>query len=194
MEAALAVFSREGFEHASMDDIARQAGVSKGALYLYYKSKDAIIATLLRIFFEQAFQQIRSHIGTEHSVVAQLLGMTRLMIREMERMVSIQPITLQFYAIAARHAEVRQHLRTYFADYRAFLEEIIQRGITQGELRPTINPTEVAVTLSGLFEGLALLWIVDPQSADWPKQIESSVRLLIRAIMADPDALPPSAE
>ena len=46
MEAALTVFSRLGFERASMDNIAKEAGVSKGALYLYYKSKDAIIATV----------------------------------------------------------------------------------------------------------------------------------------------------
>jgi AcrR family transcriptional regulator len=47
LEAAVAVFARVGFRTARMDDMAEQAGLSKGALYLYYQSKDAIIAALL---------------------------------------------------------------------------------------------------------------------------------------------------
>ena len=56
LEAAIAVFARLGFQQARMDDIARQAGLSKGALYLYYTSKDAIITALLKYFFTQEFQ------------------------------------------------------------------------------------------------------------------------------------------
>ena len=44
IDAAMAVFARLGFHEARMDDIAQEAGLSKAALYLYYKSKDAIIA------------------------------------------------------------------------------------------------------------------------------------------------------
>lgn len=190
MDAALAVFSRLGFEHASMDDIAKEAGVSKGALYLYYKSKDAIIATLLQIFFDHAFNQLRELAAAEDSVVAQLQHVTRQLIREMDRMASIQPLTLQFYAIAARRADVRGYLRTYFAEYVQVLEDIMRRGIAQGELRATINPTEAAITLTGLYEGLALLWIIDPQRAYWHAQVESSVSLLLRALMAAPDEPP----
>jgi AcrR family transcriptional regulator len=43
-----------------MEDIARQAGLSKGALYLYYKSKDAIIAALLNYFFAQEFKRLQA--------------------------------------------------------------------------------------------------------------------------------------
>jgi AcrR family transcriptional regulator len=59
LEAAIAVFARLGFRGARMDDIAEQAGLSKGALYLYYKSKDAIIAALLKYLFAQEFKQLQ---------------------------------------------------------------------------------------------------------------------------------------
>ncbi len=49
LEAAMAVFARQGFDKARMDDIAQQARLSKGALYLYYKSKDAIISAILQL-------------------------------------------------------------------------------------------------------------------------------------------------
>lgn len=58
LEAAVAVFARLGFQQTRMDDIAQQAGLSKGALYLYYRSKDAIIAALLKYFFAQEFKRL----------------------------------------------------------------------------------------------------------------------------------------
>jgi hypothetical protein len=108
----------------------------------------------------------------------------------MDRMAAMQPISLQFYAIAARHATIRQHLRAYFADYRALMEEVIQRGIAQGELRADISPAETAVTLTALLEGLALLWLIDPQATDWHVQVESSTQLLIQGLSASPRLLP----
>jgi AcrR family transcriptional regulator len=190
MDAALTVFSHLGFERASMDDIAKEAGVSKGALYLYYKSKDAIIAKLLQLFFDQALKQVKLLAAGEGSVTEQLLAFTRVLTREMDRMAAMQPISLQFYAIAARHATIRQHLRAYFADYRALMEEVIQRGIAQGELRADISPAETAVALTALLEGLALLWLIDPQATDWHVQVESSTKLLIQGLSASPRLLP----
>ena len=190
MDAALTVFSHLGFERASMDDIAKEAGVSKGALYLYYKSKDAIIAKLLQLFFDQALKQVKLLAAGEGSVTEQLLAFTRVLTREMDRMAAMQPISPQFYAIAARHATIRQHLRAYFAEYRALMEEVIQRGIAQGELRADISPAETAVTLTALLEGLALLWLIDPQATDWHVQVESSTKLLIQGLSASPRLLP----
>jgi AcrR family transcriptional regulator len=58
LEAAIAVFARLGFDQSRMEDIAGQAGLSKGALYLYYKSKDAIVAALLTYFFCTGIQAV----------------------------------------------------------------------------------------------------------------------------------------
>ena len=190
MEAALTVFSRLGFERASMDNIAKEAGVSKGALYLYYKSKDAIIAKLLQLLFDQALKQVRILAAGEGSVTEQLLAFTRVLTREMDRMAAMQPISLQFYAIAARHPTIRQHLRAYFKEYRTLMEEVIQRGVAQDELRADINPTEAAITLTALLEGLALVWLIDPQATDWHVQVESSTKLLIQGLSASPRVLP----
>ena len=79
LEAAIAVFARLGFRAARMDDVAEQAGLSKGALYLYYKSKDAIIAALLQHLFAQEFKQLQTLVESESKglVVEQLLILTR---------------------------------------------------------------------------------------------------------------------
>jgi BetI-type transcriptional repressor, C-terminal len=69
------------------------------------------------------------------------------------------------------------------------LEDIVRRGIAQGELRADIQPAEVAITITALLEGVALLWVVDPQATNWREQAEISVRLLLQGLASSPDVL-----
>ena len=58
-EAATKVFAEQGFDKARMDDIAAEAKLSKGTLYLYFKSKDAIIKHLLEKLFDREFAALQ---------------------------------------------------------------------------------------------------------------------------------------
>ncbi len=183
LEAAIAVFARLGFRAARMDDVAEQAGLSKAALYLYYKSKDAIIAALLQRLFAQEFKQVQALVESERegSVVEQLLVLTRQLAAMLQWMSRLMPIAFEFYAIAGRDKQVRQFLKEYFADYRHLLARLIERGIARGELR-AVDAEATAITLVALFEGLALLFFVDPEATRWTEQVETSVRLLLSGL------------
>ena len=180
LEAATAVFARLGFRTARMDDIAEQAGLSKGALYLYYKSKDAIIAALLKYFFAQEFRQLQALVASEREmpVAEQLMILTRQMAEAMQWMSRLMPVAFEFYAIAGRDKGVRQFLKEYFKDYRTLLARLIERGIKRGEFR-AIDAEAAAITLAALYEGLALLFFVDPEAVRWAEQTETAVRLLL---------------
>jgi AcrR family transcriptional regulator len=180
LEAASAVFARLGFHQARMDDIAQEAGLSKGALYLYYNSKDAIIAALLRFFFDQELGMLRRLLqaGSEQSAREQLLMVNRRMGEAMKWMEAMRPIAFEFYAIAARQKNVRQFLKEYFKEYRELLAVLIQRGVESGEFKP-LDAQSVAITVAALYEGLVLLWMVDPQAVQWEKASEESLRLLL---------------
>jgi AcrR family transcriptional regulator len=183
LEAALAVFARLGFQQTRMDDIAEQAGLSKGALYLYYKSKDAIIAALLKYFFTQEFKRLQAFVEADHevSVHDQLMALTRQLAAAMHWMARLMPIAFEFYAIAGRDQEVRQFLKEYYHDYRRELARLIQRGIERDEFR-TIDAEATATTLAALYEGLALLYFVDPEAHQWAEQVETSVGLLLEGV------------
>ncbi len=180
LEAASAVFARLGFHQARMDDIAQEAGLSKGALYLYYNSKDAIIAALLRFFFDRELGMLRRLLqaGSEQSAREQLLMVNRRMGEAMKWMEAMRPIAFEFYAIAARQKNVRQFLKEYFKEYRELLAVLIQRGVESGEFKP-LDAQSVAITVAALYEGLVLLWMVDPQAVQWEKASEESLRLLL---------------
>jgi len=185
LEAAMAVFARQGFDQARMDDIAQEAGLSKGALYLYYKSKDAIIAAILQFFFSRAMKKLQGFLESEEppSAREQLLRLNQYYIAEMKWMVSLLPLSFEFYAVAARQKTVRQFLKQYFKDYREVLAALVQRGIDRGEFRP-LQAERVAIAITALYEGLALLWMVDPEATQWEQTGESSLLLLLDGLAA----------
>lgn len=183
LDAAMAVFSRRGFHAARMDDIAEEAGLSKGALYLYYKSKDAIIGAILRFFFMSAMKSLRTLQESDGVVRDQILSYARLVAREAERLSRVSPLAFEFYAVAGRQKTVRLQLREYFTQFRDVLATLIQRGIEQGEFR-AVNPQETAYTICALFEGLNLLLVVDPLTENWHHQVVASTELLLDGIAA----------
>ncbi len=183
LEAALRVFARLGFHESRMDDIAQESKLSKGALYLYYKSKDAIIAAILKFFFEQEFKRLQAFVAIEReeSVTEQILRLTRELTTAMDWMQQLMPIAFEFYAIAGRNQDVRQFLKGYYADYRKELARLIERGIERGEFR-AIDAQATATTLVALYEGLALLFFVDKEAVHWKEQIELSASLLLEGL------------
>ncbi len=178
LDAAMRVFAERGLHEARMDDIAEQSGLSKGALYLYYKSKDAIIAALLRQFFKVEMRDMQRLLTGEGLVSERLLTYTRQVAIEMERMMAVASLAWEFYAIAARQKIVREYFKEYFAEYRNVLTALIQTGIDRGEFRP-VSAEQTAITLTGLYEGLALLAVVDANATQWPDQAEASLELLL---------------
>lgn len=186
LDAAATVFARLGFHQARMDDIAAEAGLSKGALYLYYKSKDAIIFAILRFFFARALQDLRKLSASPGSVAGQLALIIHQSALDIERIPGVQAIAFEFYAVAARQSTVRTYLKTYFSEFREALAAIIQRGIDAGEFRPEADAHAAATTLIAILEGLALLWMVDPQGVQPGRDGDQALHLLLEGLRAGP--------
>lgn len=182
LDAAMQVFARLGFHKARMDDVAREAGVSKGLLYWYYKNKDALIAAILDRIFSWELRDLEAVHKMEGTAVERLRELTRRVVAEIERIAFLMPIAFEFYAIAGRRPEVREALQRYYTRYRALLADILRDGVAAGEFRPDLNPDETAVTIIALFEGLVLLYALTPQEMDFPAMCEQSMEHVIRGI------------
>jgi AcrR family transcriptional regulator len=184
VEAAVAVFSRLGFERARMEDVARESGLSKGTLYLYYESKDELIGALLESVFDWGMRDLKNALASGGSASERLRKIGGLMSGEIEKLYILLPVWFEFYAVAARDEGVRRFMKSYFEEYREILAEIVHDGIQRGEFRQ-VDVEEVTVTLVSLFEGVTLLWAFDPKTVPIGSQIEASVRLLLEGL-SDP--------
>jgi AcrR family transcriptional regulator len=178
LDAAAAVFGRLGFHEARMDDIVRESGLSKGTLYWYFTSKDAIITGLMQRIFDLGMSGLRKLEDADGPVRERLLEYTRRLGDDFQRLSAVQSIAVEFVAVAARHKTVRQFLKEYFKQYRATVAGLIAQGIARGEFR-AVDADGVATTLAALYEGLVLLWFVDREAIHWAGQGSESVGLLL---------------
>ena len=184
LEAATSVFSRLGFNRARMEDVARESGLAKGTLYLYYRSKDELIRALLERIFRWGRRDLEGALAIEGSASERLAELSRRMSKEVKRLSKLLPVWFEFYAVAARNEAVKPFVRRYFEEYREALASIVRDGIERGEFRE-VDAGEVAVTVISLFEGVTLLWAFDPEAVPVGEQMEASMRLLIEGLLME---------
>ncbi len=182
LDAAMNIFAKMGFHKARMDDVAQESGLSKGALYWYFKSKDAIIAAILERIFNLALKDLkRLEQAGEGSVRDGLMVYTQQLLVFMDRMKPLLPMMYEFYALMGRQKMMQQFARGYYREYIGVMAKVIQHGVEQGEFKE-VDPVDVAATFVALFEGLTLIWVVDPVSLPLEKQLPVSMRLLLDSI------------
>jgi AcrR family transcriptional regulator len=183
LDAAAAVFARSGFSDTRMDDIAAAAGLSKGALYLYFPGKEGIILALLGHLFDRELEGIERALASEEPVVERLVEYVRVQCRDTAHLRGLLPVTYEFYATALRNGELRSFFHDYFARYTGLLGALLQQGIDRGELRPH-DTRAIATLLTAQFEGLALLWLLDPEVIDRARVLEQGLRAMFDGLKA----------
>jgi AcrR family transcriptional regulator len=181
LDAAEQVFTQKGLDLARMDDIAEETGLSKGTLYLYFKSKEDLIIAILDRIFQGVFKQLDARKDNELSATEAISQFTEEAIHDYKLMLRLMPVAYEFLALAFRNKTVQKALKQYFRHYMEVLVPIIQRGIDAGEFRP-VDAQEVAIAAGAIYEGTILLWVYDKTLVDIDHHIRSSIKLLLEGI------------
>jgi len=182
-EAATNVFLRQGFDKARMDDIAAEANLSKGTLYLYFKSKDAIITHLLDRLFEREFSDLVLQEDASRPASEKLIFFTDKFISDIHNWSRIIPIMYEFLGRLFRQSTVQKAFKKYMRYYLDVITPIIQQGIDEGEFKAN-SAEDVAITIGAIFEGMSLLWVYDSETIDLEKHLNSGMNLLMDGLKA----------
>ena len=183
MNAAEEVFAQKGFDEARMDDIAEETGLSKGTLYLYYKSKDDLIIAILDRIFQSEFRVFENLDLTSMSATDAIWNFTETTSKDVKMMVRLLPITYEFMGLAFRNKFVQKAFKTYLNHYLDILIPIIQHGIDAGEFRPA-DAKEVAIAMGAILEGTLLLWVYDNSLIEPETHLRSGMKLLLEGVKA----------
>jgi AcrR family transcriptional regulator len=186
INAAEGVFTEKGFDAARMDDIADKTGLSKGTLYLYFKSKDDLIIAILDRMFQREFKQLENLNQEGVSATEAISNITDLLTKEILSLLRLIPIVYQFLALAFRNKYVQKALKKYINRYLDILIPIIQGGIDSGEFRQ-VDAREVAIAMGAIIEGTLLLWVYDKSIVEPEHHIRSGMKLLLEGIQARPN-------
>jgi AcrR family transcriptional regulator len=183
INAAEEVFTKKGFDEARMDDIAEETGLSKGTLYLYFKSKDDLIIAILDRMIQREFKQLENLNQDELSATDAIWKITDLLTKDILGWLRLIPIVYQFLALAFRNKYVQLALKKYINRYLDILVPIIQRGVEAGEFRQ-VDTREVAIAMGALIEGTLLLWVYDRSLVKPQYHIHSGMKLLLEGVQA----------
>lgn len=154
--AALAVFSLKGYRAATMQEIAEQAGISKGAIYLYFESKMDLFVATIRAQFQAVldlFSEIRFDQGQSAEELTRRVGVQSL------RVLMSPEVTQALPLVIGEYPHMPELKQIYFEEIlsRSDLQaaRLIEMGQAMGLLRP-MNPTIAARCLLGVFFMFAL--------------------------------------
>jgi AcrR family transcriptional regulator len=168
LKAAMKVFAKEGVKAAKVADIAVEAGVGKGTIYEYFRSRDEMLVQAFYLALEQMRLEIQAALEKLTDPAEKVKTMLRVswdsFLQFPEDTVAV---FLDFWSEGIRRRgssdETSIGLKAFYAEYRDALAAVLQEGIDRGCFRP-MNPGAVASSLMALIDGLLLQLIVDRQA------------------------------
>lgn len=181
INAAEGVFTKKGFAEARMDDIAEETGLSKGTLYLYFKSKDDLIIAILDSIFQREFKAFDEMDFAKMSSTEIVNRFADTVARDIKLMLRLMPIAYEFLALAFRNKTVQKALKVYVNRYMNILVPVIENGIASGEFKE-VDPKQVAIAMGAILEGTILIWVYDKSLVDPEVHIHSGIKLLMEGV------------
>jgi TetR/AcrR family fatty acid metabolism transcriptional regulator len=160
LSAAERIFARHGFFAARVSEIAKEAGVADGTIYLYFKSKDDLLISLFERRMTQVNDALRAAIG---GVPAE--AQLRAFIKAYLQLVHDEPGAAEVLTIELRQSSkfMKEYDNPQFADFLRMLGGIIAAGQERGELDATIPAHVAARMIFGMVDELALAWVLARQ-------------------------------
>ena len=155
LDAALKIFASRGFYNAKVSEVAKEAGVADGTIYLYFESKDALLIAL----FEDRMQRIIARANDELArSEGTVLDKIRQAIALHLSLVLDDPDLAEFITVELRQSGkfVKEYDNPKFTEYLRIFRDLILAGQEQGLIRRTVDARLVVRAIFGALDELLL--------------------------------------
>ena len=158
LRAAIDVFAERGFFSAQVADVARAAGVAAGTVYLYFRSKDDILASIFERTMREAFAEGRAALTDVRDPGERLRTFARLHLARFGRDRNLAIV----FQVELRHSVkfMERLSSTLLRDYLGQIRTTIVDGQKSGVFRTDINATAAAKMFFGALDEMATNWIL----------------------------------
>jgi len=181
IDAALRTISERGCANVTMDDICKAAGLSKGGLAHYYKSKNDLFKAAFQEFFQGIFLRGYETMSALEDPVDQVLSFEWLFSTEDPDSKTAYPILFDFMSIAVRDEEYRKIFSDWVNNWVNLVRKAILLGQSQGRFRK-VDVECASRAISAIYHGVATRWYLAPGDHTTQWAIEST-RRSVRGIL-----------
>jgi AcrR family transcriptional regulator len=183
LASAWKVFAAKGYRGAAVDDVAIEAGLTKGAVYAHFRTKEALFLALVR---ERGLANLAKAERLFDNTTDNPERRTRALIARGAKNIRAREwtaVSFEFILHATRDPALRREIRQFYDRAREVDAELIERGWRDIGVKPAISGTDFARLVNGVTLQLAIEQLLDPK-ADLTPVVERTLSFLLRAARA----------
>jgi AcrR family transcriptional regulator len=178
--SAIKLFSNRGFNAASVDVICKDAGISKGAFYHHFESKQALFLALLDVWLQTIDSAIEA--SKDQTVPETFAQMTEAFPYIFKTAGEGLPMFLEFWLQASRDEKIWQASITPYRRYHKHFTSLIKKGVDEGSF-VDVDPELTSRMIMSTAMGLLLQSLLDPKGAKWEKVARDSTNMLVNSLL-----------
>jgi TetR/AcrR family fatty acid metabolism transcriptional regulator len=158
IDAATKVFAKKGFFHAKVSDIAKEAHVADGTIYLYFENKDDILISLFEEQMKVVLENMMEEISKEEDAVKKIekFALTHLKLIELNKNVA------EIIQVELRQSSkfMKEYKNERFLQYLNLIDDIIKEGQEQGVFKNEIIPGIAKRAFFGALDEMSRFWVL----------------------------------
>ncbi|MGA9772375.1 MAG: TetR/AcrR family transcriptional regulator [Blastocatellia bacterium] len=183
LRAAIKVFSRSGFFNSKVADVAREAGVADGTVYLYFKNKDDILVSIFNHVMDEALALGRKRLEEVGDPVQKLKQIVQAHLDMLGRDRDLAVVFQVELRSSSKFME--QFSATKVTEYLDLIRGVIEEGQKKGVFRRGLNTTIAAKVLFGALDEMATNWVLSRKRYVLVSTAEPLIDLLMNGIAGD---------
>ncbi len=182
LDAAVSCFARKGYHSSTIQDICREAGLSPGAVYSYYKGKQALLEAVIETTTEE-IDAITSALDKPGDLVTLLRSAAQVTFGHLDNAETLPRLrtTVVIMAEALRDRRIGDAFASEVRYLLAGLKRFVRRAQAQGEIDPSLDPEQVGRLLFSVFEGFKQQKIIEPKT-DTMTYLGTLIPVLVRGL------------
>jgi len=179
-DAALAAFAEKGYAATRVDDVAKRAGVSKGLLYLYFKTKEELFKAVVRSFVVPRIDKLAEIIESSELSSEEFLRGPFL---DFVKTLPGSPVSVVIRLMIAEGPKHPDLVQFYWDNVVSrglgAISELLQRGVQTGEFRKSAVTEQPHLFIMPVVFSVVFKLLFEKQSMDTNRLIETQIDLLI---------------
>ena len=183
MQATMRVVTKKGYSQTRIDDIAKESGLSKGAIYHYYNDKKEIFLSLIDHWETETFPDFYKK-NKDYTSIDILKSFAKKVSEVYKKRKYVFQAEVEFWALANQDNDINKKSYELYEKILNLFELVIKKGIREGYFKK-VDPRLKSIYILSIFQGINWFCIFDNKNDDAEKYIEDSIKSIISELLIE---------